>query len=339
MRVCADSHAEPVAVAPVPEVVERTLSRPSPVGDLAVAVPRALECAFGDPVHPGDTGVIGLCLCGGSAPAFEDRPPATRPIRDRPLRIEPQLERVAGDVIGVQPGCRLEVPLPGCDVLSGPPEDEVEICVQPGIPRDSDRSRAVLRLVGPPECAQASRVEALRAERETRESEREPGLEPGPIKGGRVRLERDLARPKDERATERVAEHRDLRGLEQARRAATEKERARSWTAEERSLPRNLAPERVEVARAERGRGGRGGEIAVRAARSAERDVYIQADPLSHRVTPRGLGSTASADSSAVRPRSRSHSRDSWTKARRWLGCQSLSVAMRSSPKSGRSNT
>src|SRR5207253_10302414 len=83
-----------------------------------------------------------------------------------------------------------------------------------------------------------------------------------------LRLERDLARPKDERATERVAEHRDLRGLEQARRAATEKERARSWTAEERSLPRNLAPERVEVARAERGRGGRGGGIAVRAAGS-----------------------------------------------------------------------
>src|SRR6266550_6688705 len=188
MRVCAGSHAEPVAVAPVPEVVERTLSRPSPVCDLVVAVARALEGAFGDAVHTGDTGVIGLCLCGGSAPAFEDRPPATRPIRDGPLRIETQLERVAGDVIGVQPGCRLQVPLPGCDVLSGPAEDEVETCVQPGIPRDSDRGRAVLRLVGPPECAQASRVEALRAQGETRETEREPSQKTRAIQRGRVRF-------------------------------------------------------------------------------------------------------------------------------------------------------
>src|SRR5437016_8989507 len=99
MRVCADSHAEPVAVAPVPEVVERTLSRPSPVGDLVVAVSRALECAFGDPVHPGDTGVIGLCLCGGSAPALEARRPATSLVPDGPLRTGPHLVRFVRGVI------------------------------------------------------------------------------------------------------------------------------------------------------------------------------------------------------------------------------------------------
>src|SRR5438477_2296675 len=188
MRVCAGSHAEPLAVAPVPEVVERTLSRPTPVGDLVMAVARAPKGAFGDAVHAGDTGVIGLCLGGGLAPAFEDRPSATGPIRDRPLRIESQLERIARDVVGVQPDCRLEIPLPGCDVLSGPPEDEVEIYVKPGIPRDSDRGRAVLRLVGSPECAQTTRVEALCAQGETRETEREPRLEPGAIQRGLIRF-------------------------------------------------------------------------------------------------------------------------------------------------------
>src|SRR5206468_11999151 len=116
---------------------------------------------------------------------------------------------------------------------------------------------------------------------------------------------------KGEGRTERLAEPGDLRGLEQAGRPATEEERPHPWAAEQLALAGYLAPEGVQIAPAKRGRGGRGREVAVRAARGAEGNVHVQADPPGHRVTPRGFGSSASEDSSAVRPRSMSHSRDS----------------------------
>src|SRR5438105_1514890 len=339
MRVGARPDTEPVAVAPVPKVVEATLPSPRPIGDLVVAISGAREHAFRELVHPGETGVAGLRRGRGDAPAFEDRPTTPGPVRDGRLRIEAQLERVAGDVIRVQRDCCFEVACPARDRLARPAEDEVEVQVEPGVAGHADRGRAVLRLVGPTERPQPARVKALRAERETRQAEGQPSIQARPIQGGRIRLERHLAGPEDERIPQRVAEHHDLRRLEEARGSATEEERADAWTTEEVSLPRDLAAERLQVARAEGRRRRRGSEIAVRAPRSTEGYVHVEADPPGHRVTPNGFGRSASAESSAVRPRSMSHSRDSCTNARRWLGLQSVSATIRSSPKSGRSST
>ena len=165
--------------------------------------------------------------------------------------------------------------------------------------------------MGPPERPQAGRVEALRAKREARKPEREPGLESRAVQGRGIRLERHLARAKHESGAQRVAEARDLLGLEQTRRAAAEEEGAHARMAEELALSHDLTAERLHVAVAERRRGGRGREVAVRATRRAERNVHVKTDPAYHRITPSGLGSSASDESSAVRPRSMSHSRDS----------------------------
>src|SRR5205823_12723695 len=153
------------------------------------------------------------------------------------------------------------------------------------------------------------------------------------------RLERHLARAEHERAPKLVAEALDFVWVEQARRAAAEEEGAHTRPAEEGRFVSDLARERVEVVAPQGGRRRGRGEVAVRAAGSAERDVDVEADAARHRVTPSGFGSSASEESSAVRPRSMSHSRDSWTNARRWLGFQSVSVTIRSSPNSGRSST
>src|SRR5438093_4845052 len=61
--------------------------------------------------------------------------------------------------------------------------------------------------------------------------------------------------------------------------------------------------------------------------------------PVHLRIAPRRSGSSASADSSDVFPRSTSHSRDSCTKARRCEGRQSDSSTTRSSPNSGSRST
>src|SRR5437867_3328500 len=336
MRVRARPDAEPVAIAPVPEVVERTLPRPGPVRDLVMAVSGATERALRHPVHPGDTGVVRLGESRGAAPPLEDRPPAAGPVRDGPVGVKPQLEGVARHMVGREPDSDLQVALPGRDRLTRPAEDQIEIDVESSLLGHLERGRAVVRLVRPPKRAQAARVEALCAERETGEPEGEPGLEARPVERRRVRLERHLSRAKGEGGTERLAEPCDLRGLEQAGRPATEEERPHPWAAEQLALTGYLAPERIQIAPAKRGRGGRGREVAVGAARGAEGNVHVEAKAKpwphtslrrgggrgprgakrppatpDHRVTASGFGSSASEDSSAVRPRSMSHSRDS----------------------------
>src|SRR5438105_4704535 len=137
---------------------------------------------------------------------------------------------------------------------------------------------------------------------------------------------RDAVEPSDRGVVglRRGAERCDLLWFEQARRAAPDVERADTRPAEPHALARDLVHKRRDVSRAEpRGR-GRGGEIAVGTARRAERYVDIDGDPAHRtwgalppipRIDPNGSGSPASAESSAVRPRSISHSRDSCTKA------------------------
>src|SRR5258705_3644132 len=339
MRIGPGAHTKPVAVAPVPEVVQRTLPRSCPVRDLVMAIAGATERALRDPVHMGDTRVVGLRRGRRSAPALEDGPAAAGPVRDRPVWVEPKLQRVAGNVIWPESGRDLQIVFPGRQRLPRPAEDEIEIDVEPRFASHREGRRAVVGLVGPAQGTKAGRFEALRTERKPRKTKREPCLETRAVERRWVRLDRDLARSENEGAPELVAEALDLGRLEQARRAASEKQGAHARPVEKRAFAGDLPPERFEVAATQHGRRGRGREIAVRAARGAEGDVDVQGDPAGHRVTPSGFGSSASEDSSAVRPRSMSHSRDSCTNARRWLGFQSVSATMRSSPKSGRSST
>src|SRR5439155_9311267 len=176
------------------EVVERTLSGPCPVRDLVVTVAGVTKGALRHPVHAGDTGVVGLRRGGRATPALQDRPAAPRPIRDGAVRVEPQFERVAGEVVGAESRGDAEVALPARDRLARPAEDEIEVDIEARGASDFERAEAVVRLMGPPERPQAGRVEALRAERKPRKAEREPGLEARAVHGRGVRLDRHLAR-------------------------------------------------------------------------------------------------------------------------------------------------
>src|SRR2546425_2791071 len=99
MGVRARPDAEPVAVAPVPEVVERTLPRPGPVRDLVMAVSGTTERALCHPVHPGDTGIVRLGQRRRAAPPLEDPPPAAGAVWDGPVGGKSPVEGVAGNVI------------------------------------------------------------------------------------------------------------------------------------------------------------------------------------------------------------------------------------------------
>src|SRR5439155_1224755 len=133
MRVRAGAHAEPLLVAPVAEVVPAALPGASPVRDLVVAVARGGQPALGDPIEHGEALVVRLRVGRAATPALEDLPAATGPVRDRLLRrVQTQLERIAGHVVGSQGDGGREIALPLGDGLAGPAEDEVDAHVQRG---------------------------------------------------------------------------------------------------------------------------------------------------------------------------------------------------------------
>src|SRR5438105_11245977 len=121
------------------------------------------------------------------------------------------------------------------------------------------------------ERSKAGGVEALRPERKPRDAQGEPADEARAVERRRVRLERRLTRPQVERAAQGVRERGDLRGLEEARRPAAEVERPHPRPAEAAAFVRDLAGERLEVAAAKGMGRRRRGEVAVGAARRAER--------------------------------------------------------------------
>src|SRR5437773_4177014 len=181
-------------------------------------------------------------------------------------------------------------------------------------------------------------TQGLRAERHARDAERAPRLQPRAVERRRVRLDGRLDQREIERVAHRCVEARDLVRFEKARRPAANVERADRRSTQPLPLPPQLQRERVQVSTAQRARRRRGGEIAVRAARGAERDVDVEGD--AHRLVPlRGSGRSASADSSAGLPRPMSQSRDPCANARRWLGFHEASSTTRSSPNSGSRST
>ena len=166
---------EPLPIAPVAEVVQRAFPRARPVRDLVVAVAGHAKVTFSLAIHPRDDALIGLSVQSVAPPALENAPSPARPVGVRFLRIEPQLEGVAGRVIRREREGRTKVLPPVVLFLAGPTEDEVEVDVKTCVARGRDRRRAVFRLMGAPERPEAMRAEALHAERQTRDANIPPG--------------------------------------------------------------------------------------------------------------------------------------------------------------------
>src|ERR1700687_2098921 len=99
MRMRARTHTEPVAVPPVAEVVLAALARAGPVRDLVVPVAVTSEEGFGELVQRRDAVVVRLRRRRTSPPAL-DRPPAgPRPVRDRLLGVQHELEGGTGQMV------------------------------------------------------------------------------------------------------------------------------------------------------------------------------------------------------------------------------------------------
>src|SRR5438093_1086513 len=94
------ANTEPVAVAPVAQVVPATLAGTGPVRDLVVPVAVLPQDPFGELVQPYDTGIVWLRGRRALPPALHRTPAGARPVRDRLLGLQGQLQRVAGEVVG-----------------------------------------------------------------------------------------------------------------------------------------------------------------------------------------------------------------------------------------------
>src|SRR6266571_267161 len=103
------ANTEPVAVAPVAQVVQTTLTGTGPVRDLVVPVAVLSQDPFGELVQPCDTGFVRLRGRRAMPPALHRAPAGARPIRDRLLRLQGQLERVAREVVGTQRDRRCQI--------------------------------------------------------------------------------------------------------------------------------------------------------------------------------------------------------------------------------------
>src|SRR5205814_442733 len=88
----AGPHAEPLAIAPVPEVVQRPFCRTCPVRDLVVAVPGGTKVTFSLAIHRGDGVFARLTVERVPPPPLEHPPSPARPVGDGLFRIEPELE-------------------------------------------------------------------------------------------------------------------------------------------------------------------------------------------------------------------------------------------------------
>src|SRR5439155_20326514 len=121
MRPGAD--AKPVAVTPVAQVVSTALAGTGPVRDLVVPVAVFSQDPFGELVEAGDAGVVRLGRRRAAPPALHRTPAGPRPVRDRLLRLERELQRVPGEVVGAERDSRRPVAAPGRLGRARPPKD------------------------------------------------------------------------------------------------------------------------------------------------------------------------------------------------------------------------
>jgi len=101
VRMCARADPEPLGIPPVGEVVPAFLARLRPVRDLVVAIPGGGEPFADELVQIGDGVLARLASRGLAAPAGQPGP-ASRPVRDRILWGELQLERIGRQVVDAQ---------------------------------------------------------------------------------------------------------------------------------------------------------------------------------------------------------------------------------------------
>src|SRR6185295_9442564 len=119
----ARAHTEPVAVTPVAEVVPAALAGSGPVRDLVVPVAVGAQEPLGELIERRDAVIVGLRRGGASPPALHRPPAGPGPVGDGLLRLEGELQRIAGEVVGPERRRRLEVFAPGRHRLAGPSED------------------------------------------------------------------------------------------------------------------------------------------------------------------------------------------------------------------------
>ncbi len=196
---CAD--AQPLAVAPVRQVMSTRSARPSPVRDLVLLVPRlrqARACQF---VLIRDHVVVG-----------QDQPPGRHVAPHRHVRLERQ--QVARQVLGRQPHRRVERPCPVLQRLAGQPVHEVQVDREPGLVRPGQRLARLVRRMPAPEPLKHRVVQALRADAQPRHARRPKATQLGQVGVAWVRLERDLdARHQPKAVADRLQHPPHLRRL------------------------------------------------------------------------------------------------------------------------------
>ena len=188
--------------------------------------------------------------------------------------------------------------LPRRDELIGQAEHEIDAeVVEPGLPGRLHRRDCVVGRVPPAEQAQLVVVERLHADAEPVDAGSAYRREPlaGAIAG--VRFERGLRVGRQvERRRDGAHQPSDVAGGEVRRCAAAEEEAREPGPAEPRAPLREVVAQRVDVARHQRLDARVGVEVAVGAARLAERDVDVQGDRLAHPRIIAGRGRESSGD-------------------------------------------
>ena len=261
----ARPEAEPIAVAPVHEVVPARLSRPRPIRDLVLLVARLRHSALRPLVHRRLYVVVRL---------------RHAPMVDVVRQLGPLLnrQRVQRHVLRRQPNRLLQSLLPAFQRLIRQPVDEVEVDArEASLARPCVPLLRLLRRVNAVERQQFVVVERLHPETQPVRSERDEPPQVVEIDRAGVRLQRDLSVRVDREVLAHRSENRfEFAHRHQARRTTAEEDR-RDWPPRHRRRPEahllakrprevghKVVQLRVRI------------EVAVRTLQRAKRDVDVQ---------------------------------------------------------------
>ena len=264
-RPCAPGpDAGVVAIAPVGQVVPALGAGPRQVADLVCGepVPRARRC--------------GLRIKGGRGVLVRQRdpPPPVHRLERRPGLDGELIQR---EVVGAESERAVELCPPGRQVLAGPGVDQVERDARKQQARQLERGNGLLGGVLPAEEDQRVRVQALDPERDAVDAGGAEGAEPSRLDAGRVGLERDLEVGRRVEQPGRVCDQVGDGGrVHQARRTATEEDRAERPPSQPRRLPRQLGPQRAGEPGLVDAVAHVAVEVAIGALGQAERPVDIE---------------------------------------------------------------
>ncbi len=257
------SHREVVALSPVDVVVAALLTRSSPVRDLVPVETRGGELGVGQLVLERLVVVVGR---GDLAP---DHPAVKR-------RAGLHRQRVGADVPRFELERAVERRFPVVDRLARSPVDQIEIdALDPGVARVGARAHDTRRLMGSAEPHEHVLTHRLDTEAHAVHAGRGVGGELRGVDRIRVALDRDLGtlltRDRIEDARQRV-------GREQGGRTTSEEDARRAREPAFCTFADELSDARVDVVVDQGAAIGPCCEVAVVAARRAERDVHVDGD-------------------------------------------------------------